>query len=1055
MAIKQEMFRFVSARRAERAMMTRIAGRLIRDRRPTTKASLLYKLFGPGLYDTKLVTANNYATTPDFLESNDPLMLALEPLVEFLRRRLLPEADLQALAADFKRASPLYAALLERAPPDALVQGVRVANGKLWDSLYAQTIRGCDRYVSTNHLVDGLRVYHALRLAWMSAKLGMKSWAGVAFDDYEPLIDLNAASEVDDPTGSPDKPKPTTKPVGHDALETLSERLVQIDAASAQVDRLIAKNALAQRKTGDAKAKTVFDDEAAAFLATQPALARVDLTKASVEEVQRQLQLDRELTSMRRQQAFSALVDPAAMREAREMSSQALASRKPEKAPAASVGGLSMPAASFRVPIDVGAIKPPAVGDLLIVEQELRRYEPGELAEIESIMRGERRERTIRKLNRTSQTTTTESSFEQEESNSTKVDERFSLSAQAQQTAEQSFGVDAGVSVSGKFGPVQVSASVNASFDTSKSSSASTSQEYARTVTEEATRRIKSSIKETSSVTVLTETQDTSLRGFNNENGATHVNGLYRWVDKIYDAQTVNYGRRLMFSINVPEPAAYYRGLIAQQEAGEMAGLDEPVHPSRIDRQTNDPLPAGRHRGGYRSWLDIDEDNYAELAALYDATVQPPPPEHLTGSKALVYPSAMEAKKLEVHDAVNDLSYVAADNSFALDPGYRLTKVAVHVPVGAKGEFGSYVDALKLGEVAAPSAPADGTTVPEANLILVQVANKSFFLSARRDPEDGDKEIVNSNFNEYQTIDEVSDEFGELVQPAIPVTITAKFEGMLNLTVTYVARRTQDAMDAWRSATYAAILKAYGSKKQAYDQAKALAESKAQSVVEAGTFNLRDDQYRSIELTELKRGCIDLLTLGSAAGHTSIAVSKNGTPRIVHDPAEGALLDHWRSPLGNGSVAEFFESAFEWENTTYRFFPYYWAGEARWKDLAQASGADPVFEQFLRAGNAGVLVPVRPGYERSVIFFLKTGLIWGGGKLPLFSNQDMLDVYADVELGLQFDPPLKVGDPWEVRVPTSMVILQEDDRLPEFPAEPAPEETPSLPEPQVDETVPF
>jgi hypothetical protein len=1043
MTIKQEMFRFVSTRRAERAMMTRIASRLIRDRRPTTKASLLYKLFGPGLYETKLVTANNHAASADFIEQNDPLMLALEPLVAFLRRRLSPNADLVALAADFKRAFPLYAALLDKIPPDKLTQGVKIANAKLWDSLYAQTIRGCDRYVSTNYLVDGLRVYHVLRLLWLSAKIGVKKWAGFGFDDYEPLIDLNAADALDDGSPKPDaKPTQTPKPVDFEALEKLSERLAQIDMASVQAERLAKTNvAKTDQKLGESK--IIFDAEATKLLATQPALAKVDFKTASVDDVRRQLRADRELTTMRRQQAFTALVDPAGMREAQTLTTQALAARKTKKAPTASATGSGMPSSSFRVPLDLGAIKPPAVGDLLIVEQELRRYELGELAEIETIMRGERRERTTRKLNRTSQTTTTESTFEQEESSSTKVDERFSLSSQAQQSAEQSFGVEAGVSVSGKFGPVQVSASVNASFDTSKSSSESTSQEYAKTVTEEATKRIKSSIKESTSITVLTETQDTTLRGFNNETGATHINGLYRWVDKIYDAQLVNYGRRLMFSLNVPEPAAYYRGLIAQAESAEMTELVEPTHPSMIDRDTNEPLPKNRPKGGYRSWMDIDEDNYAELAALYDATVPPPPVEFMTGSKAFVHPDAMQAKEMKEHDFVNDLSYVSADNTITLDPGYRLTHVSVFAPKGSAGGFDSYVDSLKIGE--------DGEG--DENILQVLVGNKSFYMTAVKGKNGG--KIVNTNFNEWIEIVQEQDSFGSLVQPSIPITINALFEGMLTFTVVYKAVRTDAAYESWKASAYATIVKAYTGKKQAYDQAKALAESKAQSAVEAKTYNLRDDQYRSIELTELKRGCIDLLTAGSAAGYTSISVSKNGTPRIVHDPAEGALLDDWRAPLANGAVAEFFELAFEWENTTYQFFPYYWGGEKRWKDLAQASGADPVFEQFLRAGNANVLMPVRPGYERSVIFFLKTGLIWGGGKLPLFTNQDMLDAYADVELGLQFDPPLKVGDPWEVRLPTNMIMLQEDDSLPEFPPEPPAQETPPADEPVVDETVPF
>jgi hypothetical protein len=60
-------------------------------------------------------------------------------------------------------------------------------------------------------------------------------------------------------------------------------------------------------------------------------------------------------------------------------------------------------------------------------------------------------------------------------------------------------------------------------------------------------------------------------------------------------------------------------------------------------------------------------------------------------------------------------------------------------------------------------------------------------------------------------------------------------------------------------------------------------------------------------------------------------------------------------------------------------------------------------------------------------------LIWGGRYLPLFTSPEMLDVYADVELGIQFDPPVQIGEPWELRLPTSLVMLQADDTLPEFP----------------------
>lgn len=1077
MSISQEMFRFVTTRRAERVIMSRIASRLIRDRRPTTRSSLLVQLYGAGEYEAKLRTANSFAAAADFLASDDSLVVALDPMVAFFRDRLAPEIVLADLGAEFQAAFPRFARLLEVAPPRQLVESTNVLTGRLWDSLYAQTIRGCDRYTSTNHLVDGLRVYHVLRLLWLSAKLKLKNWAGGGFDDYHTLIDLNAALAVDrsdnapDPQPGPIDPKPQpmdphTLPPNYGVVYATTEQMAQIDAASRQMSSLVQAGAVRTVKNKRGQDETFFQPEAVRFLSPQPAFKAVKLETTPLAEVARKLRLDRTLAALEQEKALAALVDPGAERAYRAMAGNAVAVQSPTAAEALppSLSALAAPGGVFRVPLTVGAIKPPIVGDLLIVEQTLRRYELGELADIESIMRGERRERTIRKLARTSQTTTTETAYEQEQSSSLKTDERFQLASQAQQAAEQSFGVQTGVSATGKFGPVQVSASVNASFDTSKSSSESTSQEYAKTVTEEATQRIMSSIKESSSITILTETQDTTLRGFNNEKGAGHVNGLYRWVDKIYDAQLVNYGRRLMFGLNVPEPAAFYRALLAQNEDEVMADLEEPLHPSQINAVTVKPLRGNNPGDGFQSYQDIDEKNYAALAAYYDISVQPPPAASLTGSTAFAYPSAMEAKKMDPHDQVNDLSYVTSDNTITLDPSYRLTHISVHAPSGASGDLGSYVDALQLGEVAGPSTQSDGTTVKEANLILVQVANKSFYLSVRRDPDDpDDKKIIKTNFNSWEAIedgwpsaDRENAPFSHLVQSTIPVTITAFFEGMFTLTAMYKATRTDEAYDAWKSATYAAILKGYTSKKQAYDQALALAQSKAQSATEAKTFSLRDDQYRSIELTELKRGCIDLLTQGTAAGYTSLAFKRDGAPRIVYDPTEGATLpDPWRTPLANGAVAEFFEQAFEWENTTYQFYPYYWAGAERWQELAQASGADPVFEQFLRAGNASVVVPVRPGYERPVIFFLKTGLIWGGGYLSLFTAPDMLDVYADVELGRQFDPPLPIGDAWEIRLPTSMVMLQEDSTLPEFPPEPAPEAPARTQEPVLDDSVPF
>lgn len=84
-------------------------------------------------------------------------------------------------------------------------------------------------------------------------------------------------------------------------------------------------------------------------------------------------------------------------------------------------------------------------------------------------------------------------------------------------------------------------------------------------------------------------------------------------------------------------------------------------------------------------------------------------------------------------------------------------------------------------------------------------------------------------------------------------------------------------------------------------------------------------------------------------------------------------------------------------------------------------------------------VPVRPGFEFSVLTYLKTGQIWQ-------AEGDFVDVNEDGvpdELQVSILDELKegvlkpdensagepVGDPWKVRVPTSLVVLDNYKRL--------------------------
>jgi hypothetical protein len=105
-----------------------------------------------------------------------------------------------------------------------------------------------------------------------------------------------------------------------------------------------------------------------------------------------------------------------------------------------------------------------------------------------------------------------------------------------------------------------------------------------------------------------------------------------------------------------------------------------------------------------------------------------------------------------------------------------------------------------------------------------------------------------------------------------------------------------------------------------------------------------------------------------------------------------------------------------------------------WKNRMLLDDADPPFGDFLRAGAARVVFPVRPGFEEAVVHYLdsKNGEIWNGGPAPPIA-QDSMYVPIIKEIQESTGAPgneQPVGEPWEVRVPTTLVRLRPQDDLP-------------------------
>jgi len=213
----------------------------------------------------------------------------------------------------------------------------------------------------------------------------------------------------------------------------------------------------------------------------------------------------------------------------------------------------------------------------------------------------------------------------------------------------------------------------------------------------------------------------------------------------------------------------------------------------------------------------------------------------------------------------------------------------------------------------------------------------------------------------------------------------------------------------------------------AYDRLKSAYDKQAAQAQATATLNARGrnpEANRTIELEELKRSCITLFTgfhfdSFDAGGR----ISSEGYPEI--NVAEAAI---------EGAQIQFLEQAFDWEQSTYLFYPYFWGRKKNWVDVEALDDVDPLFAAFLRSGAARVVVPVTPAYETAVLYYLQSGgVIWNGGSAPVIDDELYVSIVD--ELRAQKGEPR--GKPWPVKVPTTLVYLQPTSDLPGAVTKPA------------------
>lgn len=604
------------------------------------------------------------------------------------------------------------------------------------------------------------------------------------------------------------------------------------------------------------------------------------------------------------------------------------------------------------------------------VEQTLCCYVPGEVSHIENIMAKEYKEKSTRNLLRTEYTTEFTSETEIENLNDTTTTERNELSSEVAKELQKdkSFNVSGSVTVtkdSKIFGAISANVSTGYSSNNSSSLSNTEAKNYAKEVTERALERVVQKTTEKRTYKMIKEFEENNKHGFDNREGTEHVTGVYRWVDKIYDNELVNYGRRLLFEISVPSPAEFYKKAMLWKSKTEESATTTLTPPTTLSDF------------GIESPSDINSDNGSLAANAY-------------GSSISEYES--ETQYINV-----DIPTTEVDNkSFS----QTQTQPNIIIPNGFVAERIDGVGSLNYK-----------TTTGSAYIAFNFGGYESY---------NGDwKDKGTKNFDYHFVLNP------QLVG-SIPFLVRYRRTNTYSGSFKVKCISDPTLFNEWQEETYLSLQSAYQKKLDEYNE-----ELKLQQAALAAEADQQDNENysnpamnRLIEERELKRLCIEMMSkpycydMGKSFTDCKTYECKSECGEVenqVTEVVQNAALEKY------AKFIKFFETAFHWEIFSYIFYPYYYNAKCQWSELLQTKNDDPIFEAFLQSGMSKILVPIRPQFEKAVMWYLETGEIYTDENLVPDIEDDR---YLSLLKELENKDEITVEGTWKTRVPSSLTIIQ-------------------------------
>ncbi|WP_211165425.1 hypothetical protein [Flavobacterium silvaticum] len=624
----------------------------------------------------------------------------------------------------------------------------------------------------------------------------------------------------------------------------------------------------------------------------------------------------------------------------------------------------SQPEGSF-IPSGFG-VKQLGIADYKKVETSVQGYVEGEVAAIENIMAREYREKATRRLRRSENTITSASESEREKLTDTTSTDRFEMHSEVAKVLAEATDITAGVNANYGTDAYQISANAGFATHSSRDESNMLAVNQAKEITERALDRMVTKVKEERIEKIIEEFEENNKHGYDNTKGDKHVVGVYRWVDKIFKNQILNYGKRLMFEFMVPEPAKLH--LLGMEANKSGVVLQKPADPRTFEDLPNTPPDALLQLKDFNS---ITDSNLKYWAGKYNAEIPAQPTAELSAGasfKILYDESAVTFGSIEAN---------AGQGSIKVPEGYEAYYASgVFSAVSDNGSGGGILLSLSIGNV---------TNKYESTFFAEQL-------------------FVNDYIIPYQV--------------EVPVSFTLGNHVAGDITASVKCRPTPETMNKWRLESFKAVIDAYEDALSKYEQKMAEAEAKEGAIKEANP-----GFYRQIENMILRKNCISYLidqnpAATSTYGKDMFKPLNPGETRNFgnHEVNVTTVLDKY------AALSKFMEQAFEWDIMSYNFYPYYWGRREDWGALYQYDNNDPLFRSFMQAGTARVIVTVRPGFEDAVRYYLQTGQIWNGGEVPLIEDKLFMAITKELTLPVG----VKEGKAWPTRLPTSLTILQAD-----------------------------